>query len=85
MTMQEFLTRVFTTAAKLYTTENVLPHSYEVSNPMALPSYRHGTRKAATPVGIARSPSSRHFSRWRRIRGRSYRLPGVQTTKSGSH
>jgi hypothetical protein len=46
MTMPEFLTRVFTPAAKLHTTGNVLPHSYEVSNPMALSSYRHGTRKA---------------------------------------
>jgi hypothetical protein len=50
MTMQEFLTRVFTTAAKLHTTGNVLLHSYEVSNLMALSSYRHGTRKAVTPV-----------------------------------
>jgi hypothetical protein len=47
MTMQEFLT-----AAELHTTGNVLTHSYEVSNPMALSSYRHGTRKAATPVDM---------------------------------
>ena len=85
MTMQEFLTRAFTTAAKLHTTGNVLPHSCEVSNPMALSSYRQGTREAATLVDIAPNASSRHPSRWRRVRGRSYRLPGVQTTKSASH
>ena len=62
-------TRVFTTAAKLHTTENVLPHSYEVSNPMALSSYRHGTRKAATPVDIARNASSRHPSAGGGLRG----------------
>jgi hypothetical protein len=47
--MQEFLTRAFTTAAKLHTTGNVLPHSYEVSNPMALSSYRHGTPQGCDP------------------------------------